>query len=120
MTLRTNARVAGFTYWIYFAAGIAGLLVARNAPVTAVLSLVTSLTQRYDKRTMTTLENTMTHATALTGQSGGLAATKNVDHAAEVKPPTRIQLRTSREGFPDLIMTSADAVTRSGPATMLR
>src|SRR6185295_5274658 len=42
MTLRTNARVAGFTYWIYFAAGIAGLLLARNAPATAVLSLVTS------------------------------------------------------------------------------
>lgn len=42
MTLRTNARVAGFTYWIYFAAGIAGLLLAGNTPVTAVLSLVTS------------------------------------------------------------------------------
>ena len=42
MTLRTNARVAGFTYWIYFAAGIAGLLLARNASATAVLSLVTS------------------------------------------------------------------------------
>jgi hypothetical protein len=37
-----NARVAGFTYWIYFAAGIAGLVLARNAPATAVLSLVTS------------------------------------------------------------------------------
>ena len=42
MTLRTNARVAGFTYWIYFGAGIAGLLLARNAPATAALSLVTS------------------------------------------------------------------------------
>jgi hypothetical protein len=42
MTLRTNARVAGFTYWIYFAAGIAGLLLAGNTPATAVLSLVTS------------------------------------------------------------------------------
>lgn len=42
MTLRTNARVAGFTYWIYFAAGIAGLLLARNTAATAVLSLVTS------------------------------------------------------------------------------
>ena len=42
MTLRTNARVAGFTYWIYVVAGIAGLLLARNAPATAVLSLVTS------------------------------------------------------------------------------
>ena len=42
MTLRTNARVAGFTYWIYFVAGIAGLLLARSAPATAVLSLVTS------------------------------------------------------------------------------
>ena len=42
MTLRTNARVAGFTYWIYFAAGIGGLMLAGNAPATAVLSLVTS------------------------------------------------------------------------------
>jgi hypothetical protein len=42
VTLRTNARVAGFTYWIYFATGIAGLLLAGNTPVTAVLSLVTS------------------------------------------------------------------------------
>ena len=42
MTLRTNARVAGFTFWIYFAAGIASLLLAGNAPATAVLSLVTS------------------------------------------------------------------------------
>ena len=42
MTLRTNARVAGFTYWIYFVAGIAGLLLAGKPPATAVLSLVTS------------------------------------------------------------------------------
>jgi hypothetical protein len=40
MTLRTNAQVAGFTYWIYFAAGIGGLLLAVNTPATAVLSLV--------------------------------------------------------------------------------
>jgi len=42
MTRRTNATVAGFTFWIYFAAGIASLLLAGNAPATAVLSLVTS------------------------------------------------------------------------------
>jgi len=42
MTLRTNARVAGFTYWIYFAAGIAGLLRPGNTSATAVLSLITS------------------------------------------------------------------------------
>src|SRR5580765_6136589 len=42
MTVRTNARIAGFTFWIYFAAGIGGLLLAGNAPATAVLSLVTS------------------------------------------------------------------------------
>ena len=42
MTLRTNARVAGFTFWIYFVAGIAGLLLAGNVPAEAVLSLVTS------------------------------------------------------------------------------
>jgi hypothetical protein len=42
VTLRTNARVAGFTLWIYFAAGIGGLLLAGNAPATTVLSLVTS------------------------------------------------------------------------------
>jgi hypothetical protein len=40
MTLRTNVRLDSLTYWIYFAAGIAALLLARNAPVTAVLSLV--------------------------------------------------------------------------------
>jgi hypothetical protein len=42
MTRTTNARVAGFTFWIYFAAGIGGLLLAGNAAATAVLSLVTS------------------------------------------------------------------------------
>jgi len=42
MTRTTNARVAGFTFWIYFAAGIASLLLAGNVPATAVLSLVTS------------------------------------------------------------------------------
>jgi hypothetical protein len=42
MTIRTNARVAGFTFWIYFAAGIASMLLAGNAPATAVLSLVGS------------------------------------------------------------------------------
>jgi uncharacterized protein DUF4386 len=42
MTIRTNARVAGFTFWIYFAAGIAGMLLAGNTPATAVLSLVGS------------------------------------------------------------------------------
>ncbi len=42
MTLRTNARLAGFAFWIYFAAGIGGMLLSGNAPATAVLSLVTS------------------------------------------------------------------------------
>jgi uncharacterized protein DUF4386 len=42
MTRTTNARVAGFTFWIYFAAGIASLLLASNAPAAAVLSLITS------------------------------------------------------------------------------
>ena len=42
MTVRTNARVAGFTFLIYIAAGIAGLVLAGNAPATAVLSVVTS------------------------------------------------------------------------------
>jgi hypothetical protein len=42
MTLRTNARVAGFTFWIYFAAGISSMLLAGNDPATAVLSLVGS------------------------------------------------------------------------------
>jgi len=42
MTLTTNARVAGFTFWIYFAAGIASMLLAGNAPATAVLALATS------------------------------------------------------------------------------
>jgi uncharacterized protein DUF4386 len=42
MTLTTNARVAGFTFWIYFAAGIASMLLAGNAPATAVLAVITS------------------------------------------------------------------------------
>ena len=42
MTRTTNAKVAGYTFWIYFAAGIAGLLLASNEPAAAVLSLVTS------------------------------------------------------------------------------
>jgi hypothetical protein len=42
MTLRTNARVAGFTYWICFAAGISGMLLAGNKPATAMLALVGS------------------------------------------------------------------------------
>lgn len=42
MTRTTIARVAGFTFWIYFAAGIASLLLAGNARATVVLSLVTS------------------------------------------------------------------------------
>ena len=42
MTLTTNARVAGFTFWIYFAAGIASMVLAGNAPATAVLAPVTS------------------------------------------------------------------------------
>jgi hypothetical protein len=42
MTRTTNARIAGSTFWIYFAAGIASLLLAGNAPATTVLSLVTS------------------------------------------------------------------------------
>ncbi len=49
MTTRTGetssliyARVAGFTFLFYIAAGIASLVLAGNAPATAVLSLVTS------------------------------------------------------------------------------
>jgi hypothetical protein len=42
MTRAGNARVAGITLWIYFAAGMAGLLLSRNAATTALLSVVTS------------------------------------------------------------------------------
>ena len=42
MTRTTNARVAGVTFLIYIAAGIASLVLAGNAPATALLSLVTS------------------------------------------------------------------------------
>jgi hypothetical protein len=42
MTLNTNARVAGFTFWIYVAAGIASMRLVGNAPATGVLALVTS------------------------------------------------------------------------------
>src|SRR5438093_6543851 len=42
MTLRTNARIAGVTFFVYIAAGIASLALSRRAPATDVLSLVTS------------------------------------------------------------------------------
>lgn len=42
MTIRTNARVAGFAYWIYLVAGIGGMAVAGNASATSVLAMVTS------------------------------------------------------------------------------
>lgn len=42
MTVTTNARIAGFTFLTYVAAGIASLVLAGNAPATALLSLVTS------------------------------------------------------------------------------
>ena len=42
MTLRTNARVAGVTLWIYIAAGIASLLLAGRGGAPSVLSTVTS------------------------------------------------------------------------------
>ncbi len=42
MTVTTNARIAGLTFLIYFAAGIASLVLSGNAPATALLSLVTS------------------------------------------------------------------------------
>ena len=42
MTRTTNARVAGFTFWIYFLAGIGTMVLAGNAPATTVLGLVTS------------------------------------------------------------------------------
>jgi len=42
MTRRTNARVAGFTFLFYIAAGIVSLVLAGNAPATAVLTLLTS------------------------------------------------------------------------------
>ncbi|MEO8680585.1 MAG: hypothetical protein ABI665_16150 [Vicinamibacterales bacterium] len=42
MTLRSNARIAGFAFWIYFAAGIGAMVLAGNAPAREVLSLLTS------------------------------------------------------------------------------
>jgi hypothetical protein len=42
MTRTTNARVAGFTFLLYIAAGIASMAVAGNASAAAVLSLVTA------------------------------------------------------------------------------
>lgn len=42
MTIRTNARLAGVTLWIYFAAGIASLLLARRGHAADALSMVTS------------------------------------------------------------------------------
>ena len=42
MTRTTNARVAGFTFLIYIAAGVSSMALARYVPVTAVLALVGS------------------------------------------------------------------------------
>jgi hypothetical protein len=42
MTRVTNARVAGVTFLLYIAAGMASMALAGNAPATAVLSVVTS------------------------------------------------------------------------------
>jgi len=43
MTVRTNARIAGVTFLVYIAAGIASLALARRAPAADVLRVVTSL-----------------------------------------------------------------------------
>ena len=42
MTVATNARIAGFTFLTYVAAGIASLVLAGNTSAIALLSLVTS------------------------------------------------------------------------------
>jgi hypothetical protein len=42
MTRRTNARVAGVTYFFYLAAGIASLILAGRPHATGVLSMLTS------------------------------------------------------------------------------
>jgi hypothetical protein len=42
VTLRTNARVAGFTLWIYFAAGIGELMVSTRGPSNSLLTMATS------------------------------------------------------------------------------
>ena len=42
MTRRTNARLAGFTFLLYIAAGISSLLLAGRAHVTDVLTVLTS------------------------------------------------------------------------------
>jgi hypothetical protein len=42
MTLRTNARVAGFTYFIYLAAGIGSLALAGRTQLTGVLEVFAS------------------------------------------------------------------------------
>jgi hypothetical protein len=42
LTLTTNARVAGFTLWIYFAAGIGELMVSTRGPANSLLTTTTS------------------------------------------------------------------------------
>ena len=42
MTLRTNARIAGVTFLVYIAAGIASLILARQPAAVGVLTMVTS------------------------------------------------------------------------------
>ncbi len=42
MTIKTNAQVAGVTYFVYLAAGVASAAVASSAPAGHVLAMVTS------------------------------------------------------------------------------
>jgi uncharacterized protein DUF4386 len=42
MTLRTNARVAGFTFFIYFVAGIGELMLSARGPANSLLTITTS------------------------------------------------------------------------------
>jgi len=42
MTRTTNARIAGFTFLFYIAAGLGSMALARNAPAAALLPLLTS------------------------------------------------------------------------------
>jgi hypothetical protein len=43
MTRRTNARIAGLTFLVYFVAGIGSMLLSGRASATSLLSLVTSV-----------------------------------------------------------------------------
>jgi hypothetical protein len=67
MTIQTNARVAGVTLLIYIAAGMASMVLAGNAPATAVLAVVGSFSALVLGVTMYAVTRDQDHDLAVMG-----------------------------------------------------